>query len=325
MVRPVTQIYPGSLHTEGAVPPATAPVPAPTKFQGPGNHTLARVLKQSARKELSSTALLDHTQDPHQSSRRGEGVTVQLPGIRRGSPWGNLEQLFTCDLAGPVSVALHVESPSKVIAVRALSKAKADTWLQVLQQTQHPNVISAREIFKDHEMTYFIVDDYPLTLEHLVACDIFPSELQLASILVQVLDGLLHLLENNYEHDALNCPNILLGQDGAIQIAALEHCVMREPNQSHTKSLRALANITMLLMQKHLKPDGVIGIDSTCWQSEPLEFLSATASVATVQDLRKHSLLTKHRWSTGTLAGLARLCLLTTRTFITKPWSQENS
>ncbi|KAL4958853.1 uncharacterized protein BDV14DRAFT_207299 [Aspergillus stella-maris] len=284
MARPVTQIYPDLFQTKRAVPP----VPAPTKSQGPRNHRLAKGLEQSARQEPSDEALLDHTQDFPQSSRQGEGVTVQLPGIRRGSPWGILKKLFTCDLAGPVSVTVHAKNPSKVITVRALSNAKADKWLQVLQQTQHPNVISAREIFEDHKMTYFIVDDYPLTLKHLVACDPFPSELQLASILVQ-------------------------------------HCVMREPNQSHTKSLRALANITMLLMQKYLKPDGVIGIDSTRWQSEPLEFLSATGSVATVQDLRKHSLLTKHRWSTGTLAGLARLCLLTTHTFITKPWSQQDS
>jgi hypothetical protein len=44
-------------------------------------------------------------------------------------------------------------------------------------------------------------------------------------------------------------------------------------------------------MQKYLKPGGVVGIDSTRWQSEPLEFLSATASVATVQGLRKVSQL----------------------------------
>jgi hypothetical protein len=47
----------------------------------------------------------------------------------------------------------------------------------------------------------------------------------------------------------------------------------------------------MLLMQKYLKPDGVIGIDGTCWESDPLDFLSATASVATLQELRKVSSL----------------------------------
>jgi hypothetical protein len=99
-----------------------------------------------------------------------------------------LKDLFTCDLAGPVSVAIHDKDPSKVIAVRAFSGRKADAWLQVLQQTQHPNIISAKDIFKDQGLIYFIVDDLPLTLEHLVACDVFPSELQLASILSQVRD-----------------------------------------------------------------------------------------------------------------------------------------
>lgn len=96
----------------------------------------------------------------------------------------------------------------------------------------------------------------------------------------------------------------------------------------------------MFLMQKYLKSDGVIGIDGTRWQSDLLEFLSTTTSVATIQDLRRsagrliyidnryltnkqYSLLTKHRWSAGTLVGLARLCLITTRTFITKPWIQN--
>jgi hypothetical protein len=131
-------------------------------------------------------------------------------------------------------------------------------------------------------------------------------------------------LENGFEHEALTCPNILLGQDGVIQIAALEHCVSYQSNQSQAKSLRALANITMLLMQKYLKPDGVIGIDNTRWHADPLGFLSATASVANIQDLKKQPLITKHRWSAGTLIGLARLCLITTRTFILKPWSQEH-
>lgn len=72
-------------------------------------------------------------------------------------------------------------------------------------------------------------------------------------------------------------------------IGALEHCIEREPQQSQTQILRSLANITMFLMQKYLKPDGVIGIDGARWQSDSLEFLSATASVATIQDLRKVS------------------------------------
>jgi hypothetical protein len=151
----------------------------------PLNAKLTKEPKEVAGQGISKNVLHDHARD-HHSSARNEGPAGQPLHIQRGPPWGVLKDLFTCDLAGPVSVAVNDKDPSKVIAVRAFSKKKADTWLQVLQRTQHRNVISATEIFKDHGMTYFIVDDLPLTLEHLVACDVFPSELQLASILVQV-------------------------------------------------------------------------------------------------------------------------------------------
>ncbi|KAH2442834.1 hypothetical protein KXW63_009609, partial [Aspergillus fumigatus] len=92
-----------------------------------------------------------------------------------------------------------------------------------------------------------------------------------------------------FEHESLTCSNTLLGQDGVIQIAALEHCVKRQSNQSQEKTRRALANITMLLMQKYLTPDGVVGNDNTRWQADPILFLSATPSVSTVQELKKVS------------------------------------
>lgn len=182
MDRPVTQIFADSLHVKRPVPPARAPKGS----RGPIKHKLTEVVKEGAKQETPKNALLNHAEDLNQSSHRSESLAAQSPVILKASPWSALKDLFTCDLAGPVSVAVHSKDPSEVIAVRAFSKEKADTWLRVLQQTQHPNVISAREIFKDHEMTYFIVDDLPLTLEHLIACDVFPTELQLASILVQV-------------------------------------------------------------------------------------------------------------------------------------------
>ncbi|KAL4918125.1 hypothetical protein BDW62DRAFT_210818 [Aspergillus aurantiobrunneus] len=280
--RHLTQLYAESFKAQRPLSPTPTTVSAHKEFQCQSNHKLTKGRKQQEKPEKSKNPLFGPAQDVRQSSSQSERQTAQAPVIRRGSPWHILKDLFTCDLAGPVSIAVHKKGPSEVIAVRVFSKEKVDVWLQVLQQTQHPNVISATEIFKDLGMTYFIVDDLPLTLEHLVACDIFPSELQLASILVQ-------------------------------------HCIGRQPTQSQAQTLRALTNVTMFLMQKYLKPDGVIGIDGTRWWSEPLEFLSATASVATIQELRKHPLLTKHRWSAGTLVGLACLCLITTHTFITKP------
>jgi hypothetical protein len=179
MDRPVTEIYVDSLRAIQPIPPA--PTPASVK----NNVELTRGSKRDKHK-ATKNAVLDHAQTLHQGSSQSENLADQSPVTRTGSPWDTLKRLFTCDLAGSVYIAVHDKSPSKVVAVRAFSKKKADTWLQVLQRTRHPNVISAKEIFVDNGMTYFIVDDLPLTLENLVACDLFPSELQLASILVQV-------------------------------------------------------------------------------------------------------------------------------------------
>jgi hypothetical protein len=184
--RPLTQLYAESFKAKRPLSPTPTPVSVHKEFQGQSNHKLTKEGKQRGKQEKSKNVLLHRAQDVHQRSSQSESHAAQSLVVQIGSPWDTLNDLFTCDLAGPVSIAVHDKHPSKVIAVRAFSKEKADIWLQVLKQTQHPNVISAREIFKDHGTTYFIVDDLPLTLEHLVACDIFPSELQLASILAQV-------------------------------------------------------------------------------------------------------------------------------------------
>ncbi|KAH2952250.1 hypothetical protein KXW43_007425 [Aspergillus fumigatus] len=213
MDRPVTQIFAASLPVKRSAPSAPTPKVEPKESQRPINARSTKKAKEDVGQEISRNVLRNHAQDFHQSSVRSECLAAQPLSIKRESPWRTLKDLFTCDLAGPVSVAVDDKNPSKVIAV---------------------------------------------------------------------LDGILHLLESGFEHESLTCSNTLLGQDGVIQIAALEHCVKRQSNQSQEKTRRALANITMLLMQKYLKPDGVVGIDNTRWQADPILFLSATQSVSTV-------------------------------------------
>ncbi|RAL07956.1 uncharacterized protein BO97DRAFT_437969 [Aspergillus homomorphus CBS 101889] len=262
MVRPVTQIDPFKAH------------PQPTTPREPN---------QDRKKSKVTPSQIDCSQ-----SIQKQPQISRLPVTTWGSPWIKFKERFTCEIAGPTIVAENIKNPSKIIHIREFSKHKADLWIDVLRCTYHPNIVYASEIFRDHGLTYFVVDDYPLTLENLVACNILPSELQLASILRQ--------------------------------IAALEHCTRRQLNQSHTQSIRFIADITMLLMQKYLKPGGVIGIDNLHWQSEALEFLSATASVVNVQDLKRLSLFKKHQCSKDSLLTLTRLAFYTTKTWILKEY-----
>lgn len=137
--------------------------------------------------------------EPSTTILKGQPRELQLPNIiktkgtaahslviRNESPWNAMKEVFACDLAGPVSIAVHRTAPSRVLAVRAYSESSANTVLRVLQLTQHPNIMSIRDVFKDNGVLYSVGVDFPLTLDHLVACDAFPCELQLASILAQV-------------------------------------------------------------------------------------------------------------------------------------------
>lgn len=117
----------------------------------------------------------------------GSGHSIVQPVIvRNGSPWYTFETFFTCDLAGTVFMAQHRHHPSKVIAIRAAPTGNADKLLKMFKDIKHDNIISATECYQDEEKKFFLVDDLPLTLEHLVASDAYPNETQLATILGQV-------------------------------------------------------------------------------------------------------------------------------------------
>jgi hypothetical protein len=68
------------------------------------------------------------------------------------------------------------------------------------------------------DMMYALLDNLPLTLEHLIAYDKYLSKIQLALILTQVLEGLSYLVTEGFKHWSLKSLSILLGFDGAIKI-----------------------------------------------------------------------------------------------------------
>lgn len=135
--------------------------------------------------------------------------------------------------------------------------------------------------------------------------------------ILQVLNGLHYLLEAGFEHTSLTSSNILLGSDGIVKIAALEHCVKRPRKQTQAQVINSLATIMMQLMQSYEMDDGVIGVDDLeRWPpySEAFGFLEAISSARSVEALMKHPFVAKkHR--PGELVGLARLAPIATKTF----------
>ena len=108
------------------------------------------------------------------------------PSVQNCDPWDIYKVIFTCDLAGQVTIGENRHHGSKVVAIRTAANANGEDLLEKYSCLHHINIISASECFKNDGLFHFVVDDLPVTLEHLVASDAYPTEVQLASILKQV-------------------------------------------------------------------------------------------------------------------------------------------
>ncbi|KAF4221635.1 hypothetical protein CNMCM6457_001786 [Aspergillus fumigatiaffinis] len=245
----------------------------------------------------------------------GSSTSHPLIVREKESPWNTFKPVFSCKLAGTVIIAAHKTRPSQLEAIRAYSLEQADEMLRAFQVIRHENILSAKECYREGNRLFVLVDDLPLTLEHLVS--LHPDQHQVASVMHQILNGLHYLVEAGFEHTSLTSSNILLGSDGIVKIAALEHCVKRPRTQSQAQVINSLATIMMQLMQSYEMDDGVIGVDDLGrWppDSEAFGFLEAISSARSVEALMKHPFVAKkHR--PGELVALARLAPIATKTF----------
>ncbi|EAS27242.3 uncharacterized protein CIMG_12566 [Coccidioides immitis RS] len=203
-------------------------------------------------------------------------------------------------------------------------------------------------------MSFAVISNLLLFL--LLSLFLIPNERELASIISQVLKGLSGLAAAGLELESLTCSNVLIGLDRVVKIGTrnipgtgLESCMELTRGQPQSRSIRALANIMMELMQKYDKDGGLVGVDDLeRWplNSDAVEFLVAvrassrcrkkrsrlptspkpyivsgqsltvaSSSAGSIKSLEQHPLIMKQRQSPGELVGLARLALISTRTF----------
>ncbi|KAI2716303.1 hypothetical protein N7455_006027 [Penicillium solitum] len=234
--------------------------------------------------------------------------------VRQESPWDTYQKVITYEIAGKVTIATRRTRPSRMVAIRTYRKENARRLINRFGRLEHGNVLSLHECYMHEDLAFLLVDDLPLTLAHVVAFpSVYPSEAELGSIICQILDGARFLALSGLAHQALACDDILLGTDGIIKIACLELCVDCTPDQSEAAYIAALPLITMRLMQKCDKDEGVVGVnDLERWpiDSAAVGFLSATETAGTIKSLRNQPLLAgKHRPGDD-LVVLARAALL---------------
>ncbi|KAL3439932.1 hypothetical protein BJX65DRAFT_300802 [Aspergillus insuetus] len=326
-MRPVTRIEVDGLpflnqpttETQSVVPSPPEPNPKPRE----GLHS-TRLAKRNAPPSPVERSRKTIRGQPRALSlpQISEGNTAALDLIvRKESPWDTFEKIFECELAGTVAVCVRRSGRRAVWAVRQYPSKQAEKIIEILRPIRHKNVVSVVECFHTSNSLYTLSKHQPLTLDHIVACKAFPDQQQLAAIMSQFLDGLSYLIAENIQHTSLNCSSTLMNLDGEVQIARIDCCSIRPPGKIRSSDLAPVGRVMMELMQKYVKDDGVVGLDNLDrWRSSSaaIEFLSATTSASSLEELKKR-LLTETRWETGDLIGLAWFALISARTFYSYP------
>ncbi|KAJ5640277.1 uncharacterized protein N7484_008139 [Penicillium longicatenatum] len=239
--------------------------------------------------------------------------------VREESPWDTYRRTLKCTLAGDVFIAARRSGPSTVVAIRKYINGDVAKMRRMYDILDHDNVLTARECFVNEGSIYALVNDLPLTLEQLVGCRaLYPTETELASMVWQILCGLCYLNNIGLEHQDLTCRNILLGLDGVVKIASLEMCVECPPGQAQILYIKKLASMTMEIMQKFEKDDGMVGVDDVeRWpvDSDSFEFLSALLTTKSIESLKEQPLVRRKSRLKGELVLLARSILVSARMF----------
>lgn len=107
--------------------------------------------------------------------------------VRQESPWDTYLPAITYDIAGPVIIAARRTRPSRVVAFRKFRRQDAKRLVDRFGRLSHTNIVCVRECYIDGPSMFALGDDLPLTLAHIVSCvDLYPTEVQLGSILSQV-------------------------------------------------------------------------------------------------------------------------------------------
>lgn len=230
--------------------------------------------------------------------RLADYALVTVAELKR--PWS--EDHASIDMSGPVPY---------VFAVRSLSAGVSEEGFQVLQRSQHGNILSMREFF-DHEGSIFSVSEHmPIALRHFAGVPEHLTEVQLASTLGQILDGLIYLANDSLEHGHLTSSNVLVNSWGHVKIANQE-CCHRQDAEQQTRDIAALSLIAMELMQKQVEDGGNIGVkDLQRWpaDSKSVSFLSESTSETSLYRLRKHTLFTLP-WGSDKLQGFVDLAMV---------------
>lgn len=92
--------------------------------------------------------------------------------------------------------------------------------IEIQRKLNHPNILKSYDNFEDSLYTYIVLELCPhQTIKHLLRKKKLFTEVETASIIREIVSGLIYLHDNRIIHRDLKLENFLIGKDGHVKIA----------------------------------------------------------------------------------------------------------
>lgn len=150
---------------------------------------------EKANKVRSRSPVIDVVESPPtpKTWTKLESVAEETPlpnslKQRNESPWGRYDESHELDRGGPVTVtvAIQREPGTALVNIRKFAKPEMEAALYRYQNVQHGSFVTALETFITDDHLYVVLEDMPISLEHIVQLPRYPTDVQLAAMLAPV-------------------------------------------------------------------------------------------------------------------------------------------
>ena len=242
--RPTTQFYPGGFQLLGEAENFIAPTP-------PEPSDNSQTLGQPGPSSTDGISSNAH----HSTSRRLHPKTLQPTDVRHkqndigglglglslkySSPWGSYSKDYRRQLGSSVVIIYKRSATSQLFAMKDITGSDTDHKVNVLQQIQHENLISAFEVFQFNNTTSIIFEYMAVSLDNINSSALRPNELQIATIIHQVssipgeicryllkakvLNGIAFLASKGMVHGDITCSTVLISREGDVKIGNVKY------------------------------------------------------------------------------------------------------
>ncbi|OAX78363.1 hypothetical protein ACJ72_07333 [Emergomyces africanus] len=142
-----------------------------------------------------------------------------------------------------------------VVFIKKRSFQSSEEQLQCLKAVSHANITHLRKVFISGESIYFVYEAMCTSLAQLHGSPHTRfNEADIATVCKKVLHGLSYIHEHlRISHGFLNCDNVLLGDNGKIQIANIGESLLNTIADlaSKQRDVRSVGLIAVKLKKRH--------------------------------------------------------------------------